>query len=166
MKINLAFVFWLCVIAAFVGLVLYLYFTDMLVPAEAPAEAPGTSSSAPQTTPGVGWKKLGDGACRTEANEYSTVMYSHNPKHFVSTLEGCKTACESNAAQSVKTEICTGISFFKLDQATTNPVGKCAQVARSPWVSPNVNTDTEECWYYGSGQPNGVAQSRITADRF
>jgi hypothetical protein len=167
MKIDLGFVFWSCLILAFMGFLLYLYLTDEPATGASPANA--NADGTPQTAPGVqasSWKKLGNGACRTSDNEYSTVMYSHRPPNFVSTLNNCKTACESNAAQSVKTEICTGISFFKLDQSNTNPVGKCSQVARSPWLSPNVNTDTEECWYYGKGEPNGAAQLRITADRF
>ncbi len=151
-------------ILAFIGFCLFLYFTRDDEKPSSPSPTPVTTSSVPNAAPGS-WKKLGDGACRTSKNEYSKIMYSHNPPYFVSKLSDCKTACESNTSLSVTTGICTGISFFKLNQTDSDPIGQCAQVARSPWVSPNVNIGKEECWYYGMDKPNGTAQYIITPDR-
>ena len=117
-----------------------------------------TTKSTEKTTPGpVKWTKLGKGSCVTEGNERSEEMYSHDPPYFITTLENCKTACESNASNTVTTEMCTGINFSE--------IGQCFQLARAPWVSPNKNVDMDECWYYGGYKPNGLAQLKITPDR-
>ena len=111
-----------------------------------------------KTTPGPAtWSKIGNGSCVNEGNEYNKEMYSHDPPYFITSFENCKKACESNASNTVMTEICTGINF--------GGIGQCSQLARSPWVSPNKNVDTDECWYYGGDKPNGLAQLKITPDR-
>jgi hypothetical protein len=143
-------------IIAIIIISLLYYFNVIKLP-----ETIESSSSSPSPSPSPSWTKLGDGSCVTQANEYTKVMYSHNPPYFVTTLDNCKTACESNAVESVTTEICTGIDFYKLGK---DDMGQCSQLARSPWVSPLKNIDTHECWYYGSDSPNGIAELKITPD--
>jgi len=117
-----------------------------------------TTEPIEKVTPGpASWSKLGNGSCVNEENEYNEEMYSHDPPYFITTLENCKKACESNASNIVTTGICTGINF--------GGIGQCSQVARAPWVSPNKNLSTDECWYFGGYKPNGLAQLKITPDR-
>jgi hypothetical protein len=135
-----------------------LYYFNVI---KLPETTESSSPSSPSPSPSPSWTKLGNGSCVTQGNEYAKVMYSHNPPYFVTTLDNCKTACESNAAESVKTEICTGINFYNFGKDDT---GQCSQMARSPWVSPLKNIDTHECFYYGSDKPNGTAELKITPD--
>lgn len=121
------------------------------------------NSSSPTASPPSSWSKLGDGACRNQNNEKENIMYAQKPPYFDTNLENCKEACESNANPTQSgSNFCTGISFFELDQNEEDPVGHCYQLSKSPWVSPNVNIESEQCWYYGNGSPNGTAKYVVT----
>jgi hypothetical protein len=122
------------------------------------------NSSSPTAVPPSSWTKLGDAACRNQNNEKTTKMYAQKPPYFNTTLEKCKEACTSNANPSRSgSNFCTGISFFELDQDEEDPIGNCNQLSESPWVSPNVNIGSEQCWYYGKGSPNGTAKYIVTS---
>lgn len=124
---------------------------------------PSSESSSPTVAPPTSWSKVGDGACRNQNNEKDYRMYAQKPPYFNTRLENCKKACESNAnPMQSGSNFCTGISFFELDQNEEDPVGNCYQLSQSPWVSPNVNIDSEQCWYYGKGSPNGTAKYIVT----
>ena len=121
------------------------------------------SSPIPSPSPSPSWTKVGDGACRNQNNEKTAKMYAQQPLYFDTHLENCKKACESNAITTQSgSNFCTGISFFELDQNEEDPAGHCYQLSESPWVSPNVNTESEQCWYYGNGSPNGTANYIVT----
>jgi hypothetical protein len=127
------------------------------------SDAADSSYSSPIPSPSPSWTKVGDGACRNQNNEKTAKMYAQQPLYFDTHLENCKKACESNAITTQSgSNFCTGISFFELDQNEEDPAGHCYQLSESPWVSPNVNTESEQCWYYGNGSPNGTANYIVT----